>query len=573
MQIADIVEFVVFVVLLTALVKPLGNYITKVFEGEKTFLSPVFQPIENLIYKVSGIDPSHEMDWKEFAISMLIFNAIGFVVLFSILIFQQFLPLNPQHFKGFNLDLAFNTAVSFITNTDWQAYSGESTASYFSQMLGLAVQNFLCAAYGIVILLTVIRGFARKQTSNLGNFWVDSTRTTLYILLPLSIIAAIVLMSQGVIQSFSHYKTAQLIEAYTNGANIVKTQTLPMGPVASQEAIKLLGTNGDGFFNASSAHPFENPTPFTNFFEAFLIILIPAALTYAFGKMVKNKKQGWAIYFAMLFMFVVFLGIQYAANIGQDPLVSALGVSGHYIEGQEVRFGVGGTTLFSTTTTATSCGAVDAMHDSLLPIGGMIPMLLILLSEVVFGGVGSGLYTMIAFIIIAVFVAGLMIGRTPEFLGKKIEVNEMWMAVIVALTSGIIVLIFTAIALVTKSGVSSILNPGPHGLSEILYAYASTANNNGSAFAGLNANTAFYNITTALAMLIGRFVPAVAIIYMSGRLAQKKYTPPNVGTLPTEKLPFILWLILVIIIVGALTFFSALALGPFLENILMLRGV
>jgi len=573
MQIYDIVEFIIFIVLVTALVKPLGNYMAKVFEGEKTFFSSIFQPIENLIYKLSSIDPYYEMNWKEFAISMLIFNAIGLFVLFLILICQQFLPLNPQHFKGFNLDLAFNTAVSFITNTNWQAYSGESTASYFSQMLGLAVQNFLSAVTGIVILLAIIRGFARKQTSNLGNFWVDAVRTTLYILLPLSIVAAVILMSQGVIQNLSNYKTVQLIEPYINGKNIIKTQILPMGPVASQEAIKLLGTNGGGFFGANSAHPFENPTPFTNFFEAFLIILIPAALTYTFGKMVKNQKQGWAIYFAMLFMFVVFLGIQYTANIGQDPLISHLGVSGPYIEGQEVRFGVGGTTLFSTITTAVACGAVDAMHDSLLPIGGMIPTVLMLLSEVVFGGVGSGLYTMIAFIIIAVFVAGLMIGRTPEFLGKKIEVKEMWMAVIVALTSGIIVLILTSIALVTKSGVSSILNPGPHGLSEILYTYASTANNNGSAFAGLNANTVFYNLSTALAMLIGRFVPAVAIIYMSGLLAQKKYTPPNIGTLPTEKLPFILWLILVIIIVGALTFFSALALGPFLENILMLRGI
>ncbi|WP_291490403.1 potassium-transporting ATPase subunit KdpA [Desulfurella sp.] len=572
MHISDIVQFLVFIVLLSFLVKPLGSYMANVFNGEKTVLSVVFRPIEIFIYKIANIDETYEMNWKEFAISMLIFNAIGFVVLFLILVLQQFLPLNPQHFKGFNLDLAFNTAVSFITNTNWQAYSGENTASYFSQMLGLAVQNFLSAVTGIVVLLALIRGFARKQTTNLGNFWVDSVRTTLYILLPLSVVAAIILMSQGVIQNFSSYKTVHLLEPYINAGKVISDQVLPMGPVASQEAIKLLGTNGGGFFGANSAHPFENPNGFTNFFEAFLIILIPAALTYTFGSMIKNKKQGWAIYLVMLAMFVVFLGIEYTSSLGNDPLISRLGVAGHYIEGQEVRFGIGGTSLFATTTTAVACGAVDAMHDSLLPISGMVPTVLMLLSEVVFGGVGSGLYTMIAFIIIAVFVAGLMIGRTPEFLGKKIEVKEMWMAIITALTSGILVLIFTTIAFITKAGVSSILNPGPHGLSEILYAFASTANNNGSAFAGLNADTYFYNITTAIAMLIGRYIPAVAIIYMSGTLAQKKYTPPSVGTLPTDKVPFMVWLILVILIVGALTFFSALALGPFLENILMLRG-
>ncbi|MGC8615874.1 MAG: potassium-transporting ATPase subunit KdpA [Desulfurella sp.] len=572
MPISDIIQFLVFIVLVSLLVKPLGSYMANVFNGEKTVLSVVFRPIEIFIYKIANIDETYEMNWKEFAISMLIFNAIGFVVLFLILVLQQFLPLNPQHFKGFNLDLAFNTAVSFITNTNWQAYSGENTASYFTQMLGLAVQNFLSAVTGIVVLLALIRGFTRKQTTNLGNFWVDSVRTTLYILLPLSVVAAVILMSQGVIQNFSSYKTVQLLEPYINAGKVVSHQILPMGPVASQEAIKLLGTNGGGFFGANSAHPFENPNGFTNFFEAFLIILIPAALTYTFGSMIKNKKQGWAIYLVMLTMFVVFLGIEYTSSLGNDPLISRLGVTGHYIEGQEVRFGIGGTSLFATTTTAVACGAVDAMHDSLLPISGMVPTVLMLLSEVVFGGVGSGLYTMIAFIIIAVFVAGLMIGRTPEFLGKKIEVKEMWMAIIVALTSGILVLIFTTIAFITKAGVSSILNPGPHGLSEILYAFASTANNNGSAFAGLNADTVFYNITTAIAMLIGRYIPAVAIIYMSGALAQKKYTPPSVGTLPTDKVPFMVWLILVILIVGALTFFSALALGPFLENILMLRG-
>ncbi len=570
---ADVVQFIAFIIIVTLLVKPVGKYMALVFDNKNTFLSPVLSPIENFFYKISSIDASYEMNWKEYAVSMLIFNLIGFVVLFLILIFQQLLPLNPQHLKGFSFDLAFNTAVSFVTNTNWQAYSGETTASYFSQMIGLAVQNFLSAATGIAILIALIRGFSRKETDKIGNFWCDATKATLYILLPFATVAAIVLVSQGVIQNFAHYKTVSLIEPYIDGLKTVKSQILPMGPVGSQEAIKLLGTNGGGFFGANSAHPFENPNAFTNFFEAFLIIIIPAGLTYTFGYMIKKAKQGWEIYFTMLFLFIVFLSIQYIANISSNPIIAHLGVSGPYIEGQEVRFGVGGTTLFSTVTTAVACGAVDAMHDSLLPIGGMVPTILMLLSEVVFGGVGSGLYTMIAFIVIAVFVAGLMIGRTPEFLGKKIEVKEMWAAVITALTSGLLVLIFVTIALMTKAGLNSILNPGPHGLSEILYAFASTANNNGSAFAGLNANTVFYNFTTGFAMLIGRYIPAIAIIYMAGNIAQKKYVPTSSGTLPTDKFPFMVWLILVILIVGALTFFSALALGPFLENILLYRGV
>ncbi len=571
--VGDVVEFSVFIIVLTLFVKPLGKYMALVFDNKNTFLSPVLSPIENFFYKISSIDPSHEMNWKEYAVSMIIFNFIGFVILFLILIFQQFLPLNPQHLKGFSLDLALNTAVSFVTNTNWQAYNGETTVSYFSQMVGLAVQNFLSAATGIAILIALIRGFSRKETDKIGNFWCDVTKSTLYILLPLSMLAAIILVSQGVIQNFSHYKTVSLLEPYISGLKTIKSQILPMGPVASQEAIKLLGTNGGGFFGANSAHPFENPNAFTNFFEALLIIIIPASLTYTFGYMIKKTKQGWAIYFTMLFLFIVFLSIQYIANISSNPLIAHLGVQGSYIEGQEVRFGVGGTTLFSTVTTAVACGAVNAMHDSLLPIGGMVPTILMLLGEVVFGGVGSGLYTMIAFIVIAVFVAGLMIGRTPEFLGKKIEVKEMWAAVITALSSGLLVLIFVTIALMTKAGLSSILNPGPHGLSEILYAFASTANNNGSAFAGLNANTTFYNLTTSFTMLIGRFIPAIAIIYMSGNVAQKKYVPTSSGTLPTDKFPFMVWLVLVILIVGALTFFSALALGPFLENILLYRGV
>ena len=568
----DILQFVIFFLLLTICIKPLGLYMSNIFEGRKTFISVAISPIEKLIYKLSNVDPEHEMNWKEYAVSMLLFNLLGFMFLFLILISQQLLPLNPEHYKAFSLDLALNTAISFITNTNWQSYAGESSASYLTQMLGFTVQNFLSAATGIAILVALIRGFSNKLSYSIGNFWVDITRSILYILLPLSVISAIFLMSQGVIQNFESYKTISLVSPITVNNKVIDKQIIPMGPVASQEAIKLIGTNGGGFFNANSAHPFENPNPLTNFFEAFMIIIIPASLTYTFGRMQKNTKQGWAIYITMLFLLITFMGIQYWANTSHNPLINSLGVSGHYIEGQEVRFGVGGTTLFSSITTATSCGAVNAMHDSLLPIGSLIPMILMLSGETIFGGVGSGLYTMLAFMIIAVFVAGLMIGRTPEFLGKKIEVKEMWMSIIIVLTSGLLVLIFTTLALITKAGLSSILNPGPHGLSEILYAYASTANNNGSAMAGLNSNTLFYNLTTSVAMLIGRFVPAVAVLYMAGSLAGKKYTPPSVGTLPTDRIPFMIWLMLVVIIIGALTFFSALALGPFLENILMQRG-
>ncbi|MEO1783983.1 potassium-transporting ATPase subunit KdpA [Thermodesulfobium sp. 4217-1] len=558
----DILQFLIFFALLTLCVKPLGLYMSNIFEGRKNFLSKIISPIELLVYRLSFVDPDNQMEWKEYAISMLLFNFLGFMFLFLLLLTQQLLPLNPEHFQGFSFDIALNSAISFITNTNWQAYSGESSVSYLTQMLGFAVQNFLSAATGIAILVALIRGFARRESKVIGNFWVDITRSTFYILLPLSIIFAVFLISQGVIQNFKDYQSVHLISS----------QIIPMGPVASQEAIKFTGTNGGGFFNANSSHPYENPNPLTNFLETFMMILIPASLTYTFGRMQKNTKQGWAIYFTMLFLLITFMGIQYWANISSNHIVSLLGISGHYLEGQEIRFGVAGSTLFSSITTATGCGAVNAMLDSLLPIGSMISMIFILSGEAIFGGVGSGLYTMFAFIIIAVFVAGLMIGRTPEFLGKKIEVKEMWMSIIIVLTSGILILIFTSIALTTKEGLSSILNPGPHGLSEILYAYASTANNNGSALAGLNANTLFYNITTSITMLIGRYVPAVAVIYMAGSLAGKKYIPPSVGTLPTDRVPFIIWLMLIIIIVGALTFFSALALGPFLENILMQRG-
>jgi K+-transporting ATPase ATPase A chain len=590
----DILQILVFFSLLTLLAKLLGGYMAKVYQGEHTILSPLFVPLENKIYRLTGIKKDAEMDWKQYAVAMLIFNCLGMIVLFALLTLQGHFPLNPQKFSGFSWHLALNAAVSFTTNTNWQAYSGESSATYLSQVLGLAVQNFLSAATGMAIVIAFIRGLARRTAETIGNFWVDLTRTVFYILLPMAVVAAVVLVSQGVIQNFSAYKNVSLLQATSYekpkldksgnllkdaSGNLVtekvqtKEQTLPMGPVASQEAIKELGTNGGGFFNANSSHPFENPTPFSNFLEILLILLIPAALTNTFGRMVGSSRQGWALYTAMLFLLVLAIGVQYWAEYNGNPLVQKIGVHGYNMEGKEVRFGLGGSVLFSTSTTATSCGAVNTMHDSLTPLGGMIPLVLILLGEVVFGGVGSGLYTMLAFVVIAVFVAGLMIGRTPEYLGKKIEVTEMWMSVITVLIAGVVVLLFVAIALITPAGVGSIANPGPHGLSEVLYAFASTANNNGSAFGGLNANTVLYNLITALAMLIGRFIPALAILAMSGSLVKKKYVPPSVGTLPTDQIPFIIWLVVVVLIVGALTFFPALALGPFVEHLIMQGGI
>jgi K+-transporting ATPase ATPase A chain len=440
-------------------------------------------------------------------------------------------------------------------------------------MVGLAVQNFLSAATGMCIAIALIRGFARRSSQTVGNFWQDMTRSVVYILLPLALVAALLLVSQGVIQNFDPYVTSPLLQSvHTLDGQIIGNQMLPMGPVASQEAIKELGTNGGGFFNANSAHPFENPTPFTNFLEILLILLIPFALTYTFGRFAGNTRQGWALYATMMMLFVVFLGVMYWSEYTGNPFVQKLGVSGSYIEGKEVRFGIGSSVPFAASTTATSCGAVNTMHDSLTPLGGMVPMLLILLGEVVPGGIGSGLYTMLAFAIIAVFIAGLMIGRTPEYLGKKIEVAEMRMSVLIVLTPGVLVLLFLALALATPWGISSILNPGPHGLSEVLYAFASASNNNGSAFAGLNASTHFYILLTSLAMLVGRFVPAVAALVMAGSLAKKKYIPASIGTLPTHQISFVLWLAVVILIVGALTFFPALSLGPIVEHMIMQGG-
>ena len=591
--ILDLSQILAILVLVTLMVKPFGGYMKRIYAGERTFLTRFLGPLERILYRLSGVRPDDEMDWKQYASAMFLFNGLGIVMLLGILLLQGYLPLNPQRVPGFSWHLAINTAVSFVTNTNWQNYGGESAASYLTQAAGLTVQNFLSAATGMAIVIAFIRGLARRTAETIGNFWVDMTRTVLYIFLPISFVTALVLVSQGVIQNFSPYKTAQLKEvtsyekpklnaegnpvkdekgqAVTEKV-IVKEQTLPMGPVASQEAIKELGTNGGGFFNANSSHPYENPTPLSNFFEILLILSIPAALTNTFGRIVGNTRQGWAIYTAMFVLLVFAVGSLYWAEYTGNPLVQKLGVSGYYAEGKEVRFGLGGTALFASATTGTSCGAVNAMHDSLTPLGGLVPLVLILLSEVVFGGVGSGLYTMLAFVVIAVFTAGLMIGRTPEYLGKKIEVTEMWMSVITVLTAGLLVLLFISIALITHAGLSSIANPGPHGLSEVLYAFASLSNNNGSAFAGLNANTVFYNLMGSLAMLLGRFAPAIAILAMAGSLVKKKYVPPSVGTLPTDQLPFIFWLVAVVLIVGALTFFPALALGPIVEHMIMRGG-
>jgi len=591
----------VFVILFT-LVKPLGSFMARVYQGERTVLTPLVAPVEGLLYRISGVKQDDEMGWKRYAGSMLLFNLVLFLGLFILLLTQHLLPLNPQKLPPFTWQLALNTAISFTTNTNWQNYSGEQAASYLTQMVGFGLHNFVSAATGMAIVIALIRGFSRRRSSAIGNFWVDMTRGTLYILLPISIVAALLLVSQGVIQNFSPYKPVPLVQASQNSQNRfqikdelkaarnsatqaytqyveepktsqrrdrleLESVTIPMGPVASQEAIKELGTNGGGFFNANSAHPFENPTPLTNVVEIMLILLIPASLTYTFGVMVGNTRQGWALLGVMtlllLLCFSVLQGVEQAGN----PLVAKLGATGGNLEGKEIRFGMAASNLFTVATTATSCGAVNSMHDSLTPLGGMIPLSLILLGEIIFGGVGSGLYTMLAFAIIAVFVSGLMIGRTPEYLGKKIEVQEMWLSIITILTAGVVVLILSGLAMITPSAVASMSNPNAHGLSEVLYAVASMANNNGSAFAGLNGNVAFYNLLGGLAMTIGRYIPAVAVLAMAGSLAEKKYIPPSLGTLPTDKIPFAIWLTLVILIVGALTFFPALALGPIVEQL------
>lgn len=561
----DVVLFAVFLAVLTVLAVPLGSYMARVFERQPTRLDPLLRPLERLIYRLAGVDEREEMDWKGYAVALLMFNAAGMGVLYLIQRLQGWLPLNPQGFGAVPPDLAFNTAASFVTNTNWQAYAGESTMSYFTQMAGLTVQNFVSGATGMAVAAALIRGLVRRNTQALGNFWVDLTRSVLWVLLPLSCLVALFLVSQGVIQNLHPYITVTTLE----GAR----QTIAMGPVASQEAIKLLGTNGGGFFGANSAHPFENPNAYTNFVEMLSIILIPAALVFTFGSMTGARRQAWAIYGAMALLFVLGLGTLYAAERAGNPAVAAQGVAGPTaLEGKEVRFGIGGSSLFAAVTTAVACGAVNAMHDSLTPLGGLVPMFNMMLGEVIFGGAGAGFYGVLAFVIVAVFIAGLMVGRTPEFLGKKIGPWEMKMATLVVLVPAVTILIGSAAAAGLPAGRASVFNPGPHGLSEILYAFASGVGNNGSAFGGLAANTVFYNVAIGLAMLIGRFAVIPPVLAMAGSLAAKRPVPPGPGTLPTHGVLFSGFLVGVILLLGALNFFPALALGPIVEHLLLRAG-
>lgn len=554
-------QIFIYVLLLCLLVKPMGWYMARVYEGEPCGLDKFCRPIENILYRICGIHPDQGMNWKSYLSAMLFLNLLGLLAVYLILRTQFYLPFNPEHFSAVPPDLAFNTAVSFASNTNWQAYGGEATLSYFSQMVGLTVQNFLSAATGMSLLLALIRGIRGFENKSLGNFWVDMVRSILYILLPLSIILAIFLSAQGVIQN---------LKPYVKYTNLQHTeQIIPMGPVASQVAIKQLGTNGGGFFNTNSAHPFENPTPLTNFFEMLAILLIPGGFCYTFGVMVKDKRQGWAIYAAMLIMFVPFIFLTVVAEQYGNPAVHAIGVSGPNMEGKETRFGIVNSVIWATATTAASNGSVNAMHDSFTPLAGMVPLWMMHLGEIVFGGVGSGLSGMLLVIIITVFVAGLMVGRTPEYLGKKIEPFEMKMASIGVLVMPLAVLLFTAIAVGIASGTSAIGNPGPHGLTEILYAFTSMTSNNGSAFAGLSANTSFYNILGGLCMLIGRYWIAIPAMAIAGSLVKKKHIPISVGTLTTHSPLFIILLVSVAFIVGALSFLPALALGPIIEELLL----
>ena len=580
MTLNGILQISLYLVVLLLLVKPLGAFMARVFQREKTFLDPVLGPVERLIYRVARIDPANEMDWKENALAMLLFNGIGLLFVYLLQRVQQVLPLNPEGMGPVSADSSFNTAVSFVTNTNWQGYSGETTMSYLTQMLALTVQNFVSAASGMAVLALIIRGFARHSAKTLGNFWVDLTRSTLYILLPLSIVFALVLVSQGVPQNLSPYEKVPFLQAPRDTGGVqVKEQVIAVGPAASQIAIKQLGTNGGGFFNVNSAHPFENPTPFSNFLEELAILLISAALCYTYGKMVGDTRQGWALLAAMVLILVAMLGVCYWAESGSNASLASLGVdqtagpgqAGGNMEGKEVRLGIANSALWATVTTSASNGSVNAMHDSFTPLGGMIPLIAMHLGEVIFGGVGSGLYGMLVFVIVGVFVAGLLVGRTPEYLGHKVESFEMKMASLLILIMPITVLAFTALAVVMPDGRAGIANPGAHGFSEILYTFTSQANNNGSAFAGLSANTPFYNITGALAMLIGRYWLAVPTLALAGSLARKKLVPAGEGTLPTHMPLFIFWLIAVVLIVGALNFLPALALGPIVEHFMMIH--
>ena len=585
-----------FLLLILAVTKPLGVFMTRVFNREKTFLDPVLRPIEKLIYRTTGVDEGREMGWIEYAVAMLLFSLVSMLLLYLIQRVQAFLPFNPQKLGAVTPpNLAFNTAASFTTNTNWQAYSGETTMSYFIQMAGLAYHNFVSAATGIALAIAFIRGLARREMKTIGNFWVDLVRCTLWVLLPFCVVGALVLVSQGVVQNLKPYDTVKIVEAQqvphlgadgkpavdANGKPVMDTvtdQTIAQGPVASQEFIKEFGTNGGGFFNANSAHPYENPTPFSNLIEMFAIFALGSGLTYTLGRMTGSQRHGWAVWGAMVALFLAGTTVAYWAEARGNPLLhgvdqhaSAMQTGGN-MEGKEVRFGIANSALFATATTDTSCGAVNGWHDSFTPLGGLVPLVNISLGEVIFGGVGSGMYGMMIFIVLTVFIAGLMVGRTPEYLGKKIEGYEVKMAMLFALIFPLIILSLTAVSSVTGFGTSSIENPGPHGLSEILYAFTSAAGNNGSAFGGLNANTTWYNIAIGLAALGGRFLMKIPMLAIAGSLAEKKYVPPSVGTFPVTTPLFSVLLIGVILILGALTFFPALSLGPVLEHLLMNAG-
>jgi len=588
-------QILVFLVLVFLVTKPLGVFMARVFNQEKTLLDPVLRPLERLIYRVSGVDENHEMRWTEYAIAMLLFSFVSMIVLYLMQRLQGYLPFNPQKFGAVNpAHVAFNTAASFTTNTNWQAYAGESTMSYFTQMAGLAYHNFVSAAVGIALAIAFIRGIARRQMQTIGNFWVDMVRSCLWVLLPFCVVGALILVSQGVVQNLRPYDKAQLIEPMqiqkmTDGKPVVDSQgkplmdtiteqTIAQGPVASQEIIKEFGTNGGGFFNANSSHPFENPTPLSNLIELVSIFAIGAGLTYTLGRMTGSPRHGWAVWSAMAILFVAGVTVAYWAEARGNPLLAgtdqhatALQPGGN-MEGKEVRFGIANSALFATATTDASCGAINGWHDSYTPLGGMIPLVNIMLSEVIFGGVGAGMYGMLIYIVLAVFIAGLMVGRTPEYLGKKIEAYDVKMAMLVVLVFPLVILAFTAISSVYGFGTSSISNPGPHGLSQILYAFTSGAGNNGSAFGGLTVNTPWYDTTIALTMLAGRFLMIIPMLAIAGNLAGKKYVPPSLGTFPVTTPLFTLLLIGVILIVGALTFFPALSLGPILEHLLMVAG-
>lgn len=597
MTLNGILQITLFLVVLTLSAKPMGIYLTKVYSGEKTFLDFIFKPIERLVYAVTRVNASVEMNWKQYGAAMLIFSLISSLALYAMQRLQGFLPLNPQSLAGMSPELSFNTAVSFVTNTNWQSYGGETTMSYLTQMVGLTLQNFASAAVGMALAIVFIRGIARFETDRLGNFWVDLTRGILYVLLPISFIAAIFFVSQGVVQNFKPYDSAQLSDSFVvqvdvkdadgnvlkdaNDENVkedqtITTQTIAQGPAASQLAIKMLGTNGGGFFNANSAHPLENPTPLSNFVQMLLILLIPVGFTYALGRMTKSQGHGWAVYGAMMFLLIVGIFSIYWAESNGNPIypasVNQTAVGGNF-EGKETRFGIANSALFAAVTTGASCGAVNAMHDSFTPLGGLVPMVNIMLGEVIFGGVGAGMYGILIMVILSVFIAGLMVGRTPEYLGKKIEAYDVQMAILYALIFPLTILSLTAISSISPDfGLTSLNNQGAHGLSEILYAFTSGTGNNGSAFGGLNANTLWYNTTLGMAMLVGRFLMVVPMLAIAGNLARKKRIPATLGTFPVNTLLFSVLLVSVIIILGALTFFPVLSLSPVLEHFQMING-